>query len=599
MSTIRPALVAILAALLVVAAVPVADGVAAGGATTDGTATDGTTVEGSTANGTTPNGTARIVAVYPNPVADGDRGESVTLVLPGAGNWSVSDGETVVRLANRSGRVVVGTDPDVLRNRTAAGRVHTAPAGFGLANGGERLELRRGSRPVDSVVYEAAPEGERWHRNATPPWRPVGYTPREPVDLGAPNATAFVLPDSPEVAISTLRSADERLLLGGYTLASSRVSEALVAAAERGVRVRVLLEADPVGGLPRREAHLLDRLAAAGVEVRVLGRAPERFAFHHPKYAVVDDRALVLTENWKPAGTGGRSSRGWGVRLDGERAATELAALFRADANGTGAVAWERYREGRAFEASTPANGSFSGRAEPRRVRVEAARLLTAPGNAESAVVDVVERADDRVVVVQPTVGGPEQAMLRACVRAARRGVDVRILLSRAWYVVDDNRRLADRLNGRAEREGIPLEVRVAEPTDRFEKIHAKGVVADDTVVVGSLNWNENSATENREVAVALRSEAAAEYYRSVFEGDWQGGEDGGVPVGTLVALVVAAGGAIVVARRRVSFVGAADGVEGAGVVDAEVDGDSGGVGEGGGFDFRDGVEDDDGDGEN
>jgi phosphatidylserine/phosphatidylglycerophosphate/cardiolipin synthase-like enzyme len=528
---------------------------------------------------------ARILAAYPNPAVYGDRGESVTVTLPTADNWSLSDGEATVRL-NATGRVVVGTELDTLQDRTADGTVLVpAPPGFGLSNGGERLTLRRNGSRVDVLVYEDAPEGERLVRSATPRWRPVGLSPREPVDLGRPNATAFVLPDSPAVPLATLRSAERRLLVGGYTLTSERVGDALFAAAERGVRVRVLVEAEPVGGLPRREARLLDRLADAGVEVCVLGGSPERFAFHHPKYAVADGRALVLTENWKPAGTGGHDSRGWGVRLDGDRAADALAALFRRDANGTGVVAWERYRTGRAFGPADagPANGSFRERTRPRSVAVREARLLTAPGNAESAVVDALDDADERVAVIQPTVGGPDQRMLRACLRAARRGVDVRVLLSGAWYTAEENRRLADRLNGRAGEADLPLKVRVAGPTDRFGKIHAKGVVADDTVVVGSLNWNDNSADENREVAVALRSEAAAAYYAGVFAGDWRaagsgsgasgahGGDEGSnggrLPLGTLAVVLLAAVVAMGVAGRRVTFVGR-DG--GAAVADGE-----------------------------
>jgi phosphatidylserine/phosphatidylglycerophosphate/cardiolipin synthase-like enzyme len=82
-------------------------------------------------------------------------------------------------------------------------------------------------------------------------------------------------------------------------------------------------------------------------------------------------------------------------------------------------------------------------------------------------------------------------------------------------------------------------------------------VVADDTVLVGSLNWNRHSSRENREVVVALESETVARYYRKVFEADWRGGRGWGGGAGWLLGIAgvaVVAGGMI--AWRRVRFEG-------------------------------------------
>jgi len=132
--------------------------------------------------------------------------------------------------------------------------------------------------------------------------------------------------------METLRDADRKILLGGYTPTSERVADALVRKHERGVTVRVLLEGDPVGGERSARPTSSTALVAAGVEVRLVGGEHARYDYHHAKYAVVDDRAVVLTENWKPAGTGGNSSRGWGVVTDQPRIVDGLEATFRADA---------------------------------------------------------------------------------------------------------------------------------------------------------------------------------------------------------------------------------------------------------------------------
>jgi phosphatidylserine/phosphatidylglycerophosphate/cardiolipin synthase-like enzyme len=505
----------------------------------------------------TPDG-PRIVAAYPNPVADGDRGEFVVLDVPSdtdLGGLTLADGEDRARLPNRTigGRVVLTAAPERVPNDTD-GRVLAVEGFPSLANGGERLVLQRGNRTVAVVRYADAPEAElrRWPGG----WRPLGAT-DFPVRHGdGGTATAFVLPDAPEVPVETLESADERVLLAGYTFTDERVRRALVAAARRGVEVRALVDGAPVGGLPRSMAAELDRLTAAGIEVRVVGGPHARYDFHHAKYAVVDDTALVMTENWKPAGTGGRSSRGWGVRVRDGEAARALASTFRADFEGRDARRWSEFRRGRRFGAGDRSNATYPTRFEPERVAVRNVSVLVAPDNAERAVVERLDAAEVSVSVVQVSLGGPDGPFATALLRAARRGVEVRVLLSGAWYVHEENARLAEALNDRADARDLPLAVRLADPDGRFEKVHAKGAILDEeTVLVGSLNWNAHAARENREVLLALRGREAADYYGRVFEADWRGGRGPDLPVGVLVAVALAA---LVAAwaARRISFDG-------------------------------------------
>jgi phosphatidylserine/phosphatidylglycerophosphate/cardiolipin synthase-like enzyme len=509
-------------------------------------------------NATTP----AIVAVYPNPLTDEDAGEFVVVRTGGLTGLRLGDGESNVSLSATPRTVAVSPDPAVARNRTD----HPVVRGdLALANGGERLVFAHGNATLDVVAYPDAPEGERWlqaerGRSAGTEsgdrwtWRPLGFEPRSVHDYGPANATVFVLPDAPGVPVETLRSADRRLLLGGYTLTASRVVDALVAAHRRGVTVRVLVDDAPVGGVGGREARALDRLAAAGLAVRVVGTGPARFDFHHPKYAVVDDRALVTSENWKPAGTGGNGSRGWGVRVDSAAVAADLAGLFRNDSTARDTTAWDAYRRGETYRSENATVGSYPTRFPAERVRVEGVRVLTAPGNAERAVVDLLNGADESVAVIQPSIGGPHQPFLRATVRAARRGVEVQVLLSNAWYAEEENERLVEWLNRRAATEDLPLSAKLARPGGRFEKIHTKGLVVDGETAVGSLNWNNNSARENREVALVLEGQAAAGYYRRTFDADWRGGGSTRLPVGVVAGAAIAVVVALLVARREVTF---------------------------------------------
>lgn len=505
---------------------------------------------------------ATLVAAYPNPVADGDPGEYVVVRFPVATNatgWTLSDGNTVARLPNRTleGTVVLSTTPHAAHGHIDRPVVRLEGRLL-LADGGDRLVLRRDGAEVDAARYRNAPES-RVRDFAAGEWRPVGATDLDPVRTGGAEASAFVLPDAADRTAETLRSADDRLLLAGYTLTSERVTEALLAAHRDGADVRVLLEGSPVGGVTRRQARLLDRLADAGVEVRLLGGPHRRYRQHHPKYAVVDHRALVLTENFKPAGTGGMSSRGWGVVLHDDAAAGALAELHAADRGWRAATPWPRYREGRDFADADPALGDVEAHHDPARLEYGSATVLAAPDNAETALEARLDGADDRILLQQVEVGGRENRLLRAVLRAADRGVRVRIHLSDAWYVESDNAALADWLNRRADAGGWDLEARVDDAGRGgagYEKVHTKGVVVDDSVVLGSLNWANAAGRENREVLVALDGEAVAGYYADVFASDWSaGGTEPSLPVGLLGGVAVAVSGGLLVARK-VEFVG-------------------------------------------
>jgi phosphatidylserine/phosphatidylglycerophosphate/cardiolipin synthase-like enzyme len=541
-----------LAAVVLLCLLATAGAVAAG---TDG-ASDGTH--------TPPNETSSdapaLVAVLPNPVAAGDAGEYVIASFSDStalDGWSVGDddGTTGLPDVTVSGRVAFTGNPAALPpsvNESVARVV--AVEGFPrLANGGERVALARNGSRVATLAYEDAPEAERWTGDR---WVPRGATDFEPAHGGPGRVRAFVTPDT-AVPLDAITTADHRVLLAGYTFTSDRVTDALLAAADRGVTVRVLVDDAPVGGLSAREVAALDRLQAGGVSVRLLGGGAARYDFHHAKYLVADERALVLTENWKPSGTGGHANRGWGVVLNGSEPVGALNRTFHADWTAHDAAPWLDRRGAVDPVLREPATSSYPSRIEPRTVPVESTTVLVAPDNAEESLVSLVAGAESSVRVEQMSVGGVDTPLVQAALAAARNGTRVRFLLSSAWYAEAENGRVVDRLNAIAEREGLDVEARLVAPGRRFEKLHAKGVVVDERhVVVGSVNWNVNSLRDNREVAVVLTGDAVGRYYAAAFDADWRGESgDGGVRPRLLwVAAIAAAALAVLVCWRRVQF---------------------------------------------
>lgn len=499
-----------------------------------------------------------IVELYPNPAATGDPGEFVTLSVPAGTNLSAYElvddnvrvplSEPPDGLSSGASYVTYSTAPnrtDSLTNRTTA-RLSDR---LQLADRGDTVRLIRNGRTVDKATYSRAPEAEVYHVE-TESWEPLGATDHSVVTADGGTVEAFVLPDEPERAVEFLDTATERILLAGYTISSDAVVNALIDAHEEGVAIEVLVDGSPVGGMAGTEAAALDTLARAGVTVEVVAGEKARYRYHHAKYAVVDERALVTTENWKPSGTGGKSSRGWGVITQQQEIVEGLVDTFQADTGWVDTVAWEEYDDVTLVDADG-ATGALPQSFEATSFQVDRTRLLVAPDNFEDVTLETIEEAEDSIDIKQVRVSDPQFPLLQAVLDAAARGVDVRILLSGKWYVEEENEQLKRWLDEQADAEDLPLSVRLADPDGEFEKIHAKGVIVDgETTYVGSVNWNNNSVQNNREVGLLIDSEEVASYFESVFDSDWERGENWTVPLGYLAACFVGAVLAVIAGSR-------------------------------------------------
>lgn len=503
---------------------------------------------------------AEISVVVPNPVAENDAGEYIVLTFHDRTNlsgWAITDGETTVMLPNRTviGRIAVTTDPGAVRAMVDLPVVRLR-GGLALANDGERIRLTYRGTSIDAVTYSRAPEGERYVRtNVSWEWHTMGATAQSITRAFDATARVYVLPDAPDAPVSALNKANDRILLAGYTFASPRVTRSLCQARGRGVRVQVLVEGEPVGGITQRSAGYLDELVDCGVEVRVIGGPYARYAFHHAKYAVVDDDVVVQTENWKPSGTGGRSNRGWGIVVASPQAASTLASTFVADAGWRDAVGWRVFRRNATFGPAGPLPATrYQARFRPQVEPVDRVDILLAPDNAESGLIGVLTAANDSIRIQQVAIGDRNHPLLQAALRAARRGVTVRVLLSGVWYVREENTLMVEWLRARAASEGLPVEARMVEPRGRFRKSHVKGVIVDDDrVIIGSLNWNNNSLRDNRETVVVVYDEAVGEYYTRVFVADWQRGA-WRLPIGLLAATIVPLIVGQWIGRRTIAF---------------------------------------------
>ncbi len=375
-------------------------------------------------------------------------------------------------------------------------------------------------------------EGLRPHR--------LGQSTFLPLEFQVGGGLAPVL--SPDAGDGPLRSfvesAQATLDIAVYTFTSASIASTVASLAGRGVRVRVLLDGSPVGGVEPDEDRVVHGLLDAGADVRWLagaGDVVKRYRYLHAKYAIVDRQAAWIgSENFGDAGfpaDAQEGNRGWSVVIADIALAGALMEVFEADFNPSrrDSIAAMPQRG----DPLPPPQPSLPwppfGASTSRR-----ARLVIAPDTSldPDGLLGILASASDHIWIeafyVDETWRDHPNPFLEAAFDAARRGVSVRLLLDGSWSSVGDdsagNDAIVERLNRRARNESLDFAARLLEPRGRIERLHNKGVVVDGrTVLVSSMNWALGSATENREIGIILDDADMASFFEAAFAADWDG----------------------------------------------------------------------------
>ncbi|MCO5213366.1 MAG: phospholipase D-like domain-containing protein [Caldilinea sp.] len=356
-----------------------------------------------------------------------------------------------------------------------------------------------------------------------------------------------------------------------YTLEHAALAAEIAAAAGRGVRVRMLLEGSPPGGISDMQKWCVTQIAQAGGDIRYLAVADDapagykrRYRFLHAKYGIADGSAtFVGTENltldampMPDTGiNGGR--RGFYLFSDASGLSKALSALFQHD--------WQPdvFADLRPYEASHAKYGAppvdFVMPEAPTYPVAEAPfaqavaiyaqtqyTIVSVPENGmrpDAGILKLIERAGtgDSVEVMQlyenafwgesssNAIADPNPR-LEAMIDAARRGARVRLLLDSLFDDAEslrNNQVTVDYVRAVAGSEGLDLDARLGNPTGGG--IHAKLVLAsiggERWSAVGSLNGSESSHKINREVVLLVDRPEIYARLADVFEHDWALGQ--------------------------------------------------------------------------
>jgi len=414
----------------------------------------------------------------------------------------------------------------------------------GVYDGSEGRALARLYDPYNNDEYLDTNTTNDWRYNVHPS---VGKHTNNTYFLSTPmtgNATviAFSSPDNSYAAVTDLFNiAQTNIDLTVYQFTSSYLLDYLITAMNRGVKVRVILE----DSYPGASVHTTDDptahevvYVAKTIDAHENGSVRwERYAasgkYTHAKYFIIDNNTVaIMTENFKSTGIPKDPSygnRGWGIAVNNTDVAAKYLNVFELD--------WslgEQYDDGDVVAPSQNLDvptGDYVPISTYQTYDVVNVKFQTVVGPDETidVIVDLINSATTSIYIenfyLYPTwTGYPggenNNPFLQALISAAQKGLDIKVILDSTYYNID-----GDNNNDEAAQilDSHGIDVKFSNNSGGIEKFHVKAMIVDaEVVMISSLNWNENSATNNREIGIIINSSVVAAYYVDLFNYDWE-----------------------------------------------------------------------------
>jgi cardiolipin synthase A/B len=290
----------------------------------------------------------------------------------------------------------------------------------------------------------------------------------------------IVLPeDTAQPILDALSAAKRSIRIRMFLFTDPGLTNAVIAAKRRGVKVRVMLNPARRGGESENdETH--DKLARAGIEVRDSNPA---FQLTHQKSMVIDDEAgFVESFNWEP--TDLTATRDYAVVTTHKTEVAEMVACFEAD--------WAR-------KEFTPRGHS---------------ELIWCPNNGRERIADFIDSAKHSLWLQNERY--QDTVMIERLVRAVGRGVRLHIL-ARPPHTLKKEK-LVEGVGGLR----IVHDVGAKVHTLKGLKLHAKMILADERrAIVGSINLSPGSFDGRRELAIETDAHHVVGRLNEAAQTDW------------------------------------------------------------------------------
>lgn len=350
----------------------------------------------------------------------------------------------------------------------------------------------------------------------------------------------FVSPDcSFNTIVNELRSANESIFINIYEFTDPFLCDELIAALLRNVSVNIFLEGSPIGGITDEEKYILNRILNYGGKIRFIVNDIEkdvyaRYTFNHGKYIIIDNETLIVEScNWAKTGIPKNPTYGnreWGIIVKGKSVAGYFLDVFLED--------WDEKRcdiysfkemnlsvspdfyldESTSWGFHKPLFESESYIGNYTIIPV------LSPDNSKIAICKMIDKSIESIYIEQLYIykdwSSGISPFVEKLVNKAKNGVDVKVILNYNPNYDETNKRINITKTFLEENK---IEVKfVYTNWSIFSNIHNKGLIVDNkSVLISSINWNENSVMRNREVGIIINDCEVAKYYKNVFFYDW------------------------------------------------------------------------------
>jgi phosphatidylserine/phosphatidylglycerophosphate/cardiolipin synthase-like enzyme len=391
---------------------------------------------------------------------------------------------------------------------------------FLLANKGDEVALYHNSKMIDIVIYgKSKYNGTGWKgesvkitqghiirrynlidTNSSKDWsnyHTIGQSDFKPVKFKS-SIEIFPYPDKRGEVLRFISNAHKYILVETYTMSSMDFEKTLERKISRGVKIDILLEGSPVGGINDAEKYIIQRLYNKGATIKLMINNPregiyDRYSFIHAKFIIVDGiKTLISTENFgvslSPCG-----NRGYGVIVRNKNFTEYMENVFYDDFKNVQDIKeYSGYFENISWKAES--------KVELRRGTFSSINLT---------------------VWIEPILAPDFSPTLFRDFIAEQKNIKIEALyIDRyVWNMVKNKTSYA-----------LVEYPRSGENVRKFDGfyhnipyLHAKLMIGDSSIFVGSMNFGISSITKNREVSLIIKSPTAANYLSKIFQYDWVG----------------------------------------------------------------------------
>ncbi len=291
----------------------------------------------------------------------------------------------------------------------------------------------------------------------------------------------IVLPDDTgREIIDAINSATETLLIKMFLFSDQPLIDAVIAAHQRGVKVKVMLNPARRSGEEENE-ETRRKLEAAGIEVR--DSNPE-FTITHEKSMVIDEKiAFIKSLNWEPKNF--IETRDYAIITHHPDEVKEVVLCFDAD--------WHRKN----FDPGENLN------------------LIWCSNNGRTRIARFIDEAKHTLFVQNERF--QDLVIIERIVHAASRGVKVHVMVRPPHTLKME--KLVEGVGGLRIMDDVGIKIHKL----KHLKLHGKMLLADDCrAIVGSINLSPGSFDHRRELAIEVHDAPVVERLKKIARHDWE-----------------------------------------------------------------------------